>query len=495
MAITTNKILLKDSQGNILLPITRSVITELSAATKEKFAYLDEGVTKHHDNVDSALSYLHDWQGRQDLKLNNLIGAINDELPGAFTAENISFDNSYYADDESSPLYPGTEQEPTYTNTVQDAIMALNDALTTTMSDVEQVISTAGVSSAIGSGVISVQGDKTGENGVQQGNLNISLQIDNQTLVQDETSYALKVGYISANQVNVTKGSGDAVTVETLDTTIADINERLSGAATEGNIQALEGRVTTVEGQAATALTNSQTISLTKDANAGNYAAVYTFTSYNGTETKINIPKDQFLKSAEYVATTPQDGDPDDYPAIVFTWVLDNDPESTSPDEATTVIPVADLIASADTKAEQALTILGVTKDSETGNITVPAGSSTAISGKTSVEGQIQGLDYALQSVETTANSALQGVNVNGIAGNKDASNVAYITIDGTNVEVGEFITYDTTPAAISYTDSVATAISKLIYQDTQLANAIKLDYIQGSEIEPITYGFAGINY
>ena len=41
-----------------------------------------------------------------------------------------------------------------------------------------------------------------------------------------------------------------------------------------------------------TAKTQSENISLTKDANSGDYAAVYTFTSYNGTQTKINIPKE-----------------------------------------------------------------------------------------------------------------------------------------------------------------------------------------------------------
>ena len=505
MAITTNKILLKDSQGNILLPITRSVLTELSTATKSKFTYLDEGITKYHDNVDSALSYLHDWQADQDNKLTTLIDAINNDLPAAFQAYNIGFDVSDYVNNEQSPLYPGTEEEPTYTNSVQGAIEALEYALSNTIEDVKNTIAYTGVSSAIGAGVISVQGSESGENGIQKGDLTISLQIDNQTLVQDNNSYVLKVGYLSSDNVNVTTGSGDAIVTKSLSETITDINQRLAGAATEGNIEALSysidelgGRMTTVEGIADTALANSEAISLTKDANSGNYAAVYTFTSYNGTETKINIPKDQFLKSAEYVATAPAGSTPaeaEQYPAIVFTWVLDNDQDTQSPDVAKTVIPVADLIESADTKAEQALEVIGITKD-QNGKIVVPQSSSSAISNKETLEEQIQGLDTALQSVETTANNALQGVNVNGVAGTKDASNVAYLTVDGTNVEVGEFVSYETTPTAIAYTDSIATAISKLMYKDTQLENAIKLDYIDGgTNIEPITNGFAGINY
>lgn len=499
MAVTTNKILLKDSQGNILLPITRSILTELSSSTKTLFSYVDtsSNVVSHYDNVDDALSYLHGWQGRQDNKLNNLITAINEELPGAFTASNITFDNSEYTD-PTHPLYKGTLEDPSDTGYVQGAIDALADALATTIETVEQTVQSAGVSSAIGAGVITVTGSETGTGGEQKGALTITLNVDNQTLVVDNQTSYLKVNEIDASQVNVTTGQGDNATTIALNTKLSQIDSALAGVATDTNLANLESRVAAVEGTTAGHTTQIGRIGVEKAQNAGDYAAVYTFTNGAGQTIDINIPKDQFLRSAEYVADAPQNATPEQaaqYPALVFTWFIDNDSSSDSPDEAQTIIPVADLIASADTKADQALTILGVTKDTETGYITVPAGASDAITNKTTVEAQIQGLDSALQGVQATAEAALTGVDFNGTAANV-ANNVAYITADGRDFTLGALNDYSqTAPTAISYNDTVSTAISKLMYETTQIDNKITLDYIPGGTTDPISEGFQGFTF
>lgn len=495
MATITNKILLKDNQGNILLPITRSILVELSSATKTAFAYNDNGVDSYYNNVDDALAYLHGWQGRQDAKLNNLIDAINDELPGAFTASNITFDNSEYTD-PTHPLYKGTVEDPSDTGYVQGAIEALADSLATTIETVEQTVQAAGVSSAIGAGVITVTGSGTaGQNGEQKGDLTIGLNVDGTTLVIDPNTSDLKVNEIDASQVNVTTGQGDNAHTVSLDSKLESIDTILSGVATDTNLENLESRVTAVEGTVSGHTTQIGRIGVQKAQNAGDYAAVYTFTNGAGQTIDINIPKDQFLRSAEYVATAPQNATPEQaalYPALVFTWFVDNDSSSDSPDEAQTVIPVADLIASADTKADQALTILGVTKDPQTGYITVPQNASDAITNKTTVEAQIQGLDTALQGVKQTAEAALTGVDFNGTAATV-TDNVAYITADGRNLTLGQLNDYSqTAPTAISQNDTVSTAISKLMYETAQIDNKITLDYVSGGTTDPISNGFQG---
>lgn len=505
MATVTNKILLKDKSGNILLPITRSTLIEMSSANQSNFTYTDLDGQHVLKDVDEALAYLHAWQGRQDGRLNNLITAINDELPGAFTASNISFDNSQYTN-PASPLYKGTEENPSETGYVQGAIEALEQKLSTTVDEVSHLVNTAGVSGAIGAGVITVSGTETGENNLQKGNLTIGLNIDDSTLVVDQQTSYLQVGNVDASKIQYSKGTGDNLVQTTVRSELDSILTRLEGVATDTNLTELTGRVTTVEGVAATAKTQSETISLTKDANSGNYAAVYTFTSYNGSTTKINIPKDQFLQDVEYVPTAPAGSTEQEaaqYPAMVFTWVVDNDNESTSPTPETgnkTIIPVADLVAGAETKADQALTILGAeltnigTEQNPQYVITVPQGASTAITNKSTVEQQIVGLDSALQDVATTAGSALQDVYFNNNKATID-NNVAYITAYSYNITVGELTNYQTAPSALATTDSVATAISKLQYNSERIENLIELSYLEGGSVDPISNGFAGFTF
>ena len=484
-----NKILLKDKNGKVLLPITKSTLVELKSTTKTKFAYLDAGNLSHYDNVDDALSYLHDWQGRQDGKLNNLVTAINEELPEAFHASHIAFDNSAHTQ-TTDPLYKGTEEEPTNTYNVQGAIEALASEMGGLITQVEQAVQTAGVTSVVGSNAINVTG--TDNNGVKQGAVGVELVLDGDTLTQ--SAAGLKVNKVSADDINVTEGSGPEATTKSLTTKLGDIDTAISELGSASDVSDLQTRMTAVETAAENANTKAETISLTKNANAGDYAAVYTFTSYNGTQTTINIPKDQFLQSAEYVATAPEGATPaeaEQYPAIVFTWVVDTDNDSPSPTNAQTIIPVADLIASADTKADQALEVLGVERD-ENDKIIVPNGASAAISNKETVEEQIQGLDAELQSVAAKANTALQGVDFNGTAATV-TDNVAYITANATNLSLGELTNYDSDPSAITGSDSIAYAISKLAWKDEQLANSIVLSYIDGGETEEISNGFAGI--
>lgn len=505
MATVTNKILLKDKSGNILLPITRSTLIEMSSANQKNFTYKDLEGQHVLKDVDEALAYLHAWQGRQDGRLSHLIDAINEELPHAFTAGSITFNNSQYTN-PASPLYKGTEENPSKTGYVQGAIEALEQKLSTTVDEVSQLVTTAGVSGAIGEGVITVTGTETGENNIQKGNLTIGLNIDNSTLVVDQQTSHLQVGNVDASKIQYSKGEGDNLVQTTVRSELDSILTRLEGVATDGNLAELRGRVTTVEGVAATAKTQSENILLTKDANSGDYAAVYTFTSYNGTQTKINIPKDQFLQDVEYVATAPAGSTEQEaaqYPAMVFTWIVDNDNDSTSPTPKSgnkTIIPVADLVAGAETKADQALTVLGVertnigTEQNPQYVITVPQDASDAITNKSTVEQQIVGLDSALQDVVATASTALQDVYFND---NKATvvNNVAHIEAYSYNITVGELTNYQTPPSALATTDSIATAISKLQYNSERIENLIELSYLEGGSVDPISNGFAGFTF
>lgn len=498
MATITNKILLKDKLGNILLPITRSTLVEMSSGNQTLFTYTDaQNVTHYLKDVDEALAYLHGWQGRQDGKLNNLIDAINDELPNAFNAYNIVFDNSEY-NSPSSPLYNGGddyEETEFDTSNVQGAIEALENKLATTVSEVTSALAAAGVTDAVGTGAITVTGTGTADNNNPQGSLTIGLSYDTNTLAVNNGQ--LTVNQIDASQVNYTSGTGDNITVESLDDVLDDIEERLSGVATDTNLDALTSRVSTLEGKTSTLETQVPTISLVKEQNSGDYAAIYTFTAYNGTTTTINIPKDQFLQGVEYVATAPNGSTPAEaelYPAMVFTWVVDTDNESVSPTQATTIIPVADLVSGAETKADTALSYLGVTRDPTTLIIDVPATVSDAIAGKHTIEEQIIGLDTALQTVTETANSALQGVEFNGTPATV-TDNIAYITATGEDITVGQLEIYQSDPGAITSTDTLAYAVSKIQYSLTSIDNKIELTYQSGGTIEPISEGFAGFSF
>ena len=74
------------------------------------------------------------------------------------------------------------------------------------------------------------------------------------------------------------------------------------------------------------------------------FAKVYTLTQNSETIGTINIPKDQFLKKVEYVdaAHAPADAQEGEYPALVFTWNLSDNDETTG--APTSKVPISSFV-------------------------------------------------------------------------------------------------------------------------------------------------------
>lgn len=95
----------------------------------------------------------------------------------------------------------------------------------------------------------------------------------------------------------------------------------------DGQINTLSGKVDKIKVEKLTTAENG-------------FAATYKFTDAAGSTVSINIPKDQFLKSVEYVADKPAEAEGNsadiDFPALKFVWQL--------PEQAVTYVSVKSLI-------------------------------------------------------------------------------------------------------------------------------------------------------
>lgn len=431
MATNYKNILLKDSQGNALLPITLSYYVEYKDGIDVK-SYLDT-LGSDLAEVNSSIDEINAAIADQGTVQNNIINAVNDILTAYVTkpdhTANIAFDNTYsglsdelanlqpssgktyvdaqtviqtldarisynrdYIDDVETRLataettisehdddidtlqslvgeifdengildlnasaikYTGTAGAGTDGQTnVQDAIDTIGTQLQTVSADIASVVSQAGVTYVTGYNGILVKG--TSET-PQQGSVRLDLNVDNDKVIinqsgqvtVDDSKLSIAgsqiTGYISSDQID----GGLTADNITISYSYTDANEVVHNDGTKTVQEFYDETQTTLsqiqQETSSEVLDGKYVLSITDDQGANNsYARVYTFQQGNGTAYTINIPKDQFLKTVEYVETAPQGANPDNYPALVFTWNLPN--TDANEGEDTSYVPISAFI-------------------------------------------------------------------------------------------------------------------------------------------------------
>lgn len=488
MATTNYKnILLKDNNGQVLLPITLSYYVEYKDGTSVK-SYLDtlsshiDNVNGYIDNIDekqqnliksvneilasyvtkpdyayavvfdnktntglsdslknlnpvegssyvstqqaieaidarvtSTYSYANELGGKIDglgndlTQLDTRVQGLVDRVDTVETKTNYAYTkvNTLFGSDgnldltASSIKYTGTPEAGTEGKTnVQDAIDTIGTQLQKIETSVEGVITQAGVSYVTGSGGILVN-DKSDER--QQGAVTVKVNLDGNKLIL----------------------SGGAITVDDskLSITASQISDKIKPSQIEGGLDAnninitysyMEGDVEHANCKKSVQTFYNEYEAKIKDLEAASkaetldgkykinvetptsdeYAQVYKI-KQGESEFTINIPKDQFLKKVEYVdaAHAPEGAQEGEYPALVFTWNLSDNDETTG--APTSIVPIASFVDAITSEIVKDVTALKT--DVETLKTSVEAIKSSYITGAT-INGQtVEVVDHVLQ--------------------------------------------------------------------------------------------------
>ena len=155
----------------------------------------------------------------------------------------------------------------------------------------------------------------------------------------------------TVSKIGTTSASGDIAgdvatlqgKVSTLESTVGKKGSGSDNPSTGlvKDVEDLKSKDTALAGQITTLSGNVDKIKVKKLTPAENgFAATYEFTDAAGGTVNINIPKDQFLKGVEYVATKPEQAEGNsadiEFPALKFVWQL--------PEQAVTYVSVKSLI-------------------------------------------------------------------------------------------------------------------------------------------------------
>lgn len=174
-------------------------------------------------------------------------------------------------------------------------------------------------------------------------------------VIDGEDTYSPGPYIVSGNgtvsKIGTTSASGDiAADVAALQGKVGTLEQTVGVKGTGSDnpstglvkdVEDLKSKDTELAGQITTLGEKVDKIKVEKLTTAENgFAATYKFTGANGKPVNINIPKDQFLKGVEYVATKPEQAEGNsadiDFPALKFVWQL--------PEQAVTYVSVKSLV-------------------------------------------------------------------------------------------------------------------------------------------------------
>lgn len=399
---TTNKGL-SDSLKN-LNPVegssyvsTQQAIEAIDARVTSTYSYANELGGK----IDGLVGDLGDLD-KSVQGLGRRVDTVETTANYAYTKVNTLFSSDGNLDLTASRIkYTGTPGAGTDgKNNVQEAIDTIGADLQKIQTDIEGVITQAGVSSI------------TGYNGIL---------IDDKSATPGKGAVTVKVN-LDNNKLSLNEGGAITVVDSALSITASQIDGLIPANKIEGGLDAnninitysyMEGDVEHADGKKSVQTFYNEYETKIKDLEAASkaetldgkykvtvtpsdseeFAKVYTLTQNSETIGTINIPKDQFLKKVEYVKDAPEGAQKGDYPALVFTWNLSDADETTG--APTSIVPIASFVDAITSEIVKDVTALK--GDVETLKTSVNAIESSYITGAT-VNGQaVNVVDHVLQ--------------------------------------------------------------------------------------------------
>ena len=377
-------------------------------STQQAIEALDARVTSTYSyvttSINSLTSYANELGGQIDELDNNVIGlgttvdTINtsvDKINETLFNENGEFDLT-----ASSIKYKGTSAVGTDGKTnVQEAIDAIGAYLQEIQTDIDGVITQAGVSSITGYNGILID-DKSATPG--KGAVSVKVNLDNNKLSLNEggaitvVDSALSIaasqidGLIPANKI---EGGLDANNINiTYSYMEGDVEHADGKKSVQTFYNEYETKIKDLEAASKAETLDGKYKVNVETPTSDEYAQVYKI-KQGESEFTINIPKDQFLKKVEYVKDAPEGAQEGDYPALVFTWNLSDADETTG--APTSIVPIASFVDAITSGVVKDVTALK--KDVETLKTSVNAIESSYITGA-KINGQtVDVVDHVLQ--------------------------------------------------------------------------------------------------
>ena len=384
-------------------------------STQQAIEAIDARVTSTYSYVTTSINSLTSYANGLGEDLTELDGIVKgldsrvDEVETktnyAYTKVNTLFDpTSGELDLTASRIkYTGTPEAGTDGQTnVQKAIDTIGADLQKIQTDIDGVITQAGVSSITGYNGILID-DKSATPG--KGAVTVKVNLDNNKLSLNEGGAitvnesnlsitasqitdlipAEKIeGGLSADNINITYSyTGDDSLIH--DDGKKSVQEFYN--ETDTKIKELEAatKAETLDGKYKVSVTPSD---------SEEFAKVYKI-KQGESEFNINIPKDQFLKKVEYVDAehAPEGAQGGEYPALVFTWNLSDADETTG--APTSIVPIASFVDAITSEIVKDVTALKT--DVETLKTSVSEIQTSYITGAT-VNGQtVEVVDHVLQ--------------------------------------------------------------------------------------------------
>lgn len=258
-------------------------------------------------------------------------------------------------------------------------------------------------------------------------------------VIDDEVTYSpgpyIVSGDGAVSKIGTTSASGDIAAdvaslqgkVSTLESTVGKKGSGSDNPSTGliKDVEDLKSEDTKLAGQITTLDGKVNNIKVEKAPTAENgFAATYKFTGADGTPVSINIPKDQFLKGVEYVATKPEQAEGNsadiEFPALKFEWLFADETIT----QTVTYISVKSLIDNYGIKTGE----LYLKKDNSNNFYIDFDALKTAIIGSEdtadSVLGKIKAAKIAADTATSTANAAKKAAE-DATSAATDASKVA----------------------------------------------------------------------
>lgn len=328
-------------------------------STQQAIEALDRRITSTYTDI---TTYSNQLGGKIDANTQNLsdlstnvtalstsINDVKEKTDYAYTKVETIFDKSGILDIAARSIkYSGSVDAGTDGKTnVQDAIDSIGTKLETIKTSVEGVISQAGVTYVTGSDGILVNGES---NKQQQGAVTVKVNLDNNKLVLKDSKITVDDSKLSIASSQIT----DKIPANKIEGGLGADNINITYSYVEGGSTHEDGKksvqkfydeydkkIKELEAASnATALDGKYKVTV-ETPESDEYAKVYRIKQGSST-VDINIPKDQFLKKVEYVKDAPEGDQEGDYPALVFTWNLSDNDETTG--APTSKVPISSFV-------------------------------------------------------------------------------------------------------------------------------------------------------
>ena len=327
---------------------TQQAIEALDARVTSTYSYVTtsiDSLTSYANGLGEDLTELDGIVKGLDTTVDTINNSV-DKINKTLYNESGEFDLT-----ASSIKYNGTPGAGTDGKTnVQDAIDAIGSYLQKVQTDIDGVITQAGVSSITGYNGILV-GNISGTPG--KGAVSVKVNLDDKKLSLNED------GAITVNDSNLSITSSqitDLIPANKIEGGLDANNINITYSYIEGDVEHADGKKSVQEFYNETdtkikeleAASKAETLDGKYKINvetptSEEFAKVYKI-KQGESEFNINIPKDQFLKKVEYVdaAHAPEGAQEGDYPALVFTWNLSDADETTG--APTSIVPIASFV-------------------------------------------------------------------------------------------------------------------------------------------------------